>query len=79
MKSYSPHFDAIQNDLRKLIDAQEVFFADKVAYSASVDALSFHASPGVGVTLTTATSKAWTATFTHTALPKVRCSIAVGD
>jgi hypothetical protein len=78
MKAYSLHLAAIQKDLGQLVEAQESFFAENVSYAVSVEALPFQTSPGVSVSITAASSRAWSAIVTHAALPQIHCSISFG-
>ena len=78
MKQYSLYLSAVQRDLYELVDAQEAFFADQVGYARAIDQLSFNPSPGVRIELSDVRDGAWSATATHSELPSVQCSIAVG-
>ena len=67
-----------ETDLRRLVSAEEVFFAEHVAYSDSLDALKFRASRGVTVTIQEANVGAWRAIATHIQSPHWVCGIFVG-
>ena len=67
-------------DLRNLITAQEVYFADNNAqYAAGTIAMgsNYRASAGVTVTVNGATSSGWQASATHLSTAKT-CRIALG-
>jgi hypothetical protein len=64
-------------DLRNLVAAEEIYFADQVTYTTSLRALSFIPSTGVSVMIGTAVGTGWNATATHSATGKI-CGIFVG-
>ena len=72
--------DAMRSDLRKLVVAEEVYFADFVKYTADLRALSgsFRLTPGVlGLTITL-TGDGWTGSVGHQGTATV-CVIYVGS
>lgn len=69
---------AVRSDLRRLVVAQEAYFADHTRYAASLDALQLRASQGVTITLDRATDRGWSATARGTDA-QVTCWIYVGD
>lgn len=67
----------MQSDLRNLVSAQELFFADSARYATDPGRLVAH--PSAGTTLTLATGPGyWSATATHAQVTDgLRCAIAV--
>jgi hypothetical protein len=76
--SGSPYFAIVRSDLRNLVTAQEVFFADSVRYATSLLELHFRPSAGVSLRLEAVTANGWAATATHSAWPGWTCGIFVG-
>ena len=56
---------AVRSDLRNLATAQEIFFADSVRYSRSMDALEFDPTPGVTISFLAVTDSGWSAIGIH--------------
>src|SRR5512133_3481484 len=60
------HTATLKSDLRSLATYQEMFQAKNLTYAgATTDLPSFQPSPGVSVTITSATPSGWSATATH--------------
>jgi len=78
MRPDSRFATVVETNLRKLVHAEEAFFAEHVAYSGSLDELKFRPSKGVTVTIQEATSGAWRAIATHLQSPHWVCGIFVG-
>jgi hypothetical protein len=70
---------AVRSDLRNLISAQEMYFADSMSYTANVRRLNFTASSGVTVTITSATRTGWAGTAVHARVPGQICGVFVGN
>ncbi|HVT39213.1 MAG TPA: prepilin-type N-terminal cleavage/methylation domain-containing protein [Gemmatimonadaceae bacterium] len=74
------YITTMKADLRNMVTAQEVYFADNNAqYAASTTAMgtSFQQSAGVTVTLSNVTSSGWQASATHPSTAKT-CQITMG-
>lgn len=70
---------AMKGDLRRLVSANEVYHVKNSKYAADVGALSsFRPTPGVTVTLLSASANGWAAKATAAALPGKSCVIYVG-
>jgi type IV pilus assembly protein PilA len=67
---------AMKSDLRRLLIAEESYFADYLTYSTDKAALEFGESEGVHVTITYNSGKGWSAEATHDATPRT-CSISI--
>lgn len=69
----------MKGDLRRLVSANEVYHVKNSKYAADVGALSsFRPTPGVTVTLLSASANGWAAKATAAALPGKSCVIYVG-
>lgn len=75
--SDSAYVEAMKQDLRNLVTAQEGYFEKNVKYTSSLASLNYAASAGVIVTIGTASGTGWNATARHSSSAKV-CSIFVG-
>ena len=72
------YFAAMKSDLKNLASQQEIYYADKYAYTSAATTLTFVASEGVTVGIA-ATSSGWSATATHSALGSSKgCAIYYG-
>lgn len=70
----------MKSDLRSLINDQEMYFMQNNRYAASITDLAPPTiSPGVVVTITSATQTGWSATSTHPSVEARVCAIRVGD
>lgn len=67
----------MRSDLRNLITAQEMYFADQVTYAHSVSRLNYSVSAGNTITIGTATGTGWNATASNNGTTKT-CGIFVG-
>jgi hypothetical protein len=75
----SQTLDTMKGDLRRLVGANQVYFADKGRYNADVSALrGYHPSSGVTVNIVDASSTGWAAVATAATVPGKSCVIAVG-
>lgn len=70
------YISAMKSDLRNLVTAQESYFSDYVTYTTAMGTY-FMASPGVTVSIGSATGSGWAATSTHNATTKT-CGIYYG-
>ena len=78
---------SMKSDLRNLVTAEEAYFADSVAYSATLfcgagvtppGAVAFCPTTGVTVAAPALTADGWTATATHSTTTKT-CAIFIGS
>ena len=69
---------AMKSDLRNLVTAEELYFADNVTYTTTLDATAYRATSGVTVTIGAASVTGWNATASHQALPGTACAIFAG-
>jgi type IV pilus assembly protein PilE len=70
----------MKSDLRSLINDQEMYFMQNSRYAGSVSDLAPPTiSPGVEITITSATATGWAATSTHPSVESRVCAIRVGD
>lgn len=70
---------ALKSDLRNLSAAQESYFYDNDVYATATTSLAFNTSPGVVLTITTATASGWSAKATHPASFPLTCAIFFGN
>jgi type IV pilus assembly protein PilA len=70
---------SLKSDLRNLATAQEAYFYDYAAYAAVETQLAFARSPGVVLTIVTATSSGWAAIATHPASYPLTCALFQGN
>ena len=68
----------LKADLRNLATAQEAYFYENNEYSTTTTALLMSTSPGVSITIGTATTAGWSATATHSAANPLTCAIFIG-
>lgn len=69
---------ALRSDLRNLASAQESYFYQHAVYTTDATALNHNASPGVVLTIVSATSGGWAATATHPASFPLLCALFSG-
>ncbi len=69
---------AMKSDLRNLMSAQELHFADYGAYASSFTDLEFRTSSGVTMSIGEGTRDGWSATTVHGGTV-VWCAVYVGD
>ena len=70
---------ALKSDLRNLVTAEEAYFYDNSVYTNTMGNLTYRSSPGVVLTVTTATSSGWGAIATHPASYPLTCAIFIGN
>ncbi len=70
---------ALKSDLRNLSSAQEAYFYDNDVYTSTPVSLQFATSPGVVLTVVSATSSGWSAMATHPASYPLMCAIYFGN
>jgi len=70
---------ALKSDLRNLAAAQESYMFDNGTYAAALSDLTYRASPGVAVSIATATSSGWAASATHPASWPLTCALFQGS
>jgi len=70
---------ALKSDLRNLATAQEAYYYDNEVYTSVLSTLSYATSPGVVLTVTTATASGWGAIATHPASFPLTCAIYFGN
>jgi prepilin-type N-terminal cleavage/methylation domain-containing protein len=70
---------ALKTDLRNLSTAEEAYFFDNDAYTSVISNLSFTQSPGVVLTVVTATGSGWGAKATHPASFPLTCALFFGS
>ena len=72
--------ETMKGDLRRLVGANQVYFADNGRFSADVSTLrGYHPSPGVTVNIVQASSTGWAAEATAATVPGKSCVISVGS
>ena len=71
------YITAMKSDLRNMVSAQESYFSDSAAYTTNLSLIGFKQSTGVNTPSVAVGAGYWSATVTHTQLPKVSCGIAV--
>ena len=69
----------LKADLRNLATAQEAYYYENSEYSPSVSDLQLSISPGVTITISTATTAGWSASATHNAANPLMCAIYIGS
>ena len=70
---------ALKSDLRNLATAQEAYFYDFSTYATDPAMLAYSRSPGVILTITTATGSGWAAVATHPASYPLTCALYQGN
>jgi hypothetical protein len=70
---------AMTNDLRRVVSANEVYRAKNKRYATTVaDLAGYHASAGVTIAFTAATVTGWSGKATAATLPGKSCVVSVG-
>jgi prepilin-type N-terminal cleavage/methylation domain-containing protein len=69
---------AMKSDLRNLATAQEAYLYEFGQYTSALATLKYQTSPGVTVTIATATPSGWAATATHPASTPLVCALFYG-
>lgn len=75
-KSYTA---SIKSDLRNVATAQEAYFYENSTYSNTRTNLSLNPSPGVTITIVSATASGWSATAWHQAASPIECGLYMGN
>ena len=75
-----PHMRVIQSDLRNLVVAQEMYFADNVAYAPSIPAMGGIYVPSLGATVVILNlfETGWNGIAVHEKAPGYVCGVFVG-
>jgi prepilin-type N-terminal cleavage/methylation domain-containing protein len=69
---------ALRTDLRNLASAQEAYFFEKSTYSTDTLLLNMNSSPGVVLTIISATGAGWAAIATHPLSFPLTCALYSG-
>ncbi len=69
---------ALRADLRNLASAQEAYFFEKSVFSTDTTELKMNTSPGVVLTIISATAAGWSARATHPQSYPLTCAIFGG-
>lgn len=69
---------ALRSDLRNLASAQEAYFFEKASYSTDTAALKMQTSPGVVLSIISATAAGWSAKATHPLSYPLTCAMFSG-
>ena len=70
---------ALKSDLRNLVTAEEGYFYDNAVYTSVLTDLSYNRSPGVVLTVVSATGSGFGAVATHPASFPLTCAIFIGN
>jgi type IV pilus assembly protein PilA len=70
---------ALKSDLRNLVTAEEGYFYDNAVYSSVLTDMTFNTSPGVVLTVVSATGSGFAAQATHPASFPLTCAIFIGN
>lgn len=73
------YFAAMKSDLKNVAAQEELYYADTYTYTSSLNALEFHVSDGVTITINEATTSGWAATATHAGIAGEQCGIYYGN
>jgi type IV pilus assembly protein PilA len=69
---------SIKSDLKNVATAQEAYFYENNTYSTARADLNFNGSPGVTITIVSATASGWSATAWHPAASPLECGLFMG-
>ena len=69
----------MQTALKNLGQAEETYFAEHGAYTASLDSLNFTPSAEMTLTVVEATNTGWSATITHPLAEPRKCAFYLGS
>ena len=69
---------ALKSDLRNLVTAEESYFYDNNVYTTTISNMNFRTSPGVVLTVASATASGFGAVATHPASYPLTCAILLG-
>jgi len=78
-ESTTESFARVRKDLRRLVAAQETFFAENGAYSGDLSVIGFTPEINTTVRLLWVTRDGWAASGSHTDLPGRDCVVFVGQ
>ncbi len=70
---------SLKTDLRNLATAEEAYFFENAVYTDDISKLSYRNSPGVVLTVMSATSSGWSAIATHPASYPLTCALFSGN
>jgi len=70
---------SLKSDLRNLTTAQEAYFYDNGTYATALTSLQYATSPGVVLSITSATGAGFAAIATHPASFPLTCAIYIGN
>ncbi len=70
---------AMMSDLRNLSTAEESYLFDNETYTPALAAMTYNASPGVIITIVSATASGWSASATNPQSYPETCSIFHGN
>jgi type IV pilus assembly protein PilA len=70
---------AMMSDLRNLSTAEESYLFDNQTYTPALTAITYNASPGVIITIVSATASGWSASATNPQSYPETCSIFHGS
>ncbi len=70
---------SMKSDLKNLASRQEDYFYDNEAYAGTLVAAAFSGSPGVILTITSASTGGWSASATHPSASPLTCSVFYGN
>lgn len=77
--SEAASFAQLRKGLRRLVAAQETFFAENGAYTGDIAVIGFRPEPGTDIRFLWATQDGWAASGTHTDLPGRDCVVFIGQ
>ncbi|GAC1459203.1 MAG: hypothetical protein PVSMB1_09140 [Gemmatimonadaceae bacterium] len=70
---------SLKSDLRNLVTAEEQYFYDNAVYTSVLSAMTYNTSPGVVLTVVSATASGFGAVATHPASYPLTCAIFIGN
>jgi prepilin-type N-terminal cleavage/methylation domain-containing protein len=70
---------SLKSDLHNLATAEEAYLFDNGVYAANLTQLNLATSPGVNLTIVSATGSGWSARATHPASFPLTCAIFAGS
>jgi prepilin-type N-terminal cleavage/methylation domain-containing protein len=70
---------ALKSDLRNLATAEESYFYDNAVYTPVIASLTYQTSPGVVLSVVTATASGFAAQATHPQSYPLTCAIFIGN
>lgn len=69
---------SMQSDLRNLVVKQEIYYNDNYSYSLDESTIGHTSSPGVNLSINSATNTGWGATATHQGYADLECGVYIG-